>query len=567
MARLEILLRSRHTVPAAIAIVGVFTLFGFTSLSQARGEPPQVSGAAVVRRLQPAQYQNVIADVFGSDVIATGNFEPPIRRDGLLALGAASASITATGLKQYDAMAQSIARQVVDPQHRAALVPCSPAYPTMRDDKCAAGFLDAVGTLLFRRPLTAAQLSGYVKVAGNAADTLQDFYRGLERSLNLMLVSPDFLFIKDVVEPDPKKRGAFRLDSYSLASRLSFLFWNTSPDNQLLEAAGKGWLQTPRGLAREVDRLIASPRLADGVRAFFSDMYGFEEFDTLAKDTSIYPKFAAKLVEDAKEQTLRTIVDHVVTRNGDYRDLFTTRRTFLTPQLAALYQVTVNPNPANDFANGVPAQWVAYEYPEGDPRVGLFTQAGFAALHSHPGRSSPTLRGKAIRELFLCQKVPPPPPNVDFAVVQDTNNPVFRTARDRVQAHLGSPVCAGCHKITDPIGLALENFDSDGAFRTTENRVKIDTSGELNGVQFADAAGLARAIHDSPALTSCVVSRLYSFAIGKTADAGDTALIRRFQSDFAAQGHRLPDLMRLIALDEAFQRVPLATTGDESMKK
>ncbi len=556
----------RPTISTFLGIAAALTLLSSASVSRARDEP-SAGGAAVVRRLQPTQYQNIISDVFGRDVIASGNFEPPVRQDGLLALGATSASITATGFKQYDAMAQAVAKQVVDEQHRAALIPCTPASPKMRDDKCAAIFLESVGTLLFRRPLSAAQLGGYVKVAADSADKLQDFYKGLERSLNLMLISPDFLFVKDVVEPDRKSRGQYRIDNYSLASRLSFLFWNTSPDNQLLLAASKGQLQTPRGLAREVDRLVSSPRLADGVRAFFSDMYGFEEFETLAKDTSIYPKFAAKLVEDAKEQTLRTIIDHVVVRNADYRDLFTTRRTFLTPQLAALYQVTVNPNPANDFANGVPAQWVPYEYPEGDPRVGLFTQAGFAALHSHPGRSSPTLRGKAIRELFLCQKVPPPPPNVDFAVVQDTNNPVHRTARDRVQAHLGSPVCAGCHKITDPIGLALENFDSDGAFRTKENQVDIDTSGELNGVRFADAAGLAQAIHDSPALTSCVVSRLYSFAVGKAADAKETGTLRQFQASFAERGYRLPELMRSIALSEAFQRAPGVMTGIEMAEK
>jgi hypothetical protein len=400
-----------------------------------------------------------------------------------------------------------------------------------------------------------------VKIAGDSADTLQDFYAGIETSLNVMLVSPDFLFIKDVVEADRKNRGQYRIDGYSLASRLSFLFWNTGPDDQLLQAAAKGQLHTPRGLAREVERLVSSPQLAEGVRAFFTDMYGFEEFETLAKDTTIYPKFATKLVEDAKEQTMRTILDHVVVRKGDYRDLITTRRTFLTPQLAALYQVTVNPNPGNNFANGLPPQWVAYEYPEGDPRVGIFTQAGFAALHSHPGRSSPTLRGKAVRELFLCQKVPPPPPNVDFAVVQDTHNPVFRTARDRVQAHLGSPVCAGCHKITDPIGLALENFDSDGTFRTKENSVDIDTSGELNGARFSDAAGLAQVIHDSPALTSCLVSRMYSFALGKAAGPGESQALRQFQAAFADQGYRVPDLMKIIAMSEAFQRAPSAMTG------
>src|SRR6185503_18624306 len=141
------------------------------------------------------------------------------------------------------------------------------------------------------------------------------------------------------------------------------------------------------------------------------------------------------------------------------------------------------------------------------------THVSFLASHAHPGRSSATRRGKALRELLLCQPVPLPPPNVDFSVLNDPTSP-FKTARDRVNFHLQNPVCAGCHKITDPMGLALENFDGAGAYRAEEKGQEIDASGAFDGKPFTGAVGLGKALHDNPALTSCLVKRAYSYGSG-----------------------------------------------------
>jgi hypothetical protein len=182
----------------------------------------------------------------------------------------------------------------------------------------------------------------------------------------------------------------------------------------------------------------------------------------------------------------------------------------------------------------------------------------FTALHSPPGRGSPTIRGKALREVILCQRVPPPPGNVEFKIVQDTNNPLYKTARDRLKAHATNPVCAGCHKIMDPIGLALENFDGAGAFRTTEQGVKIDTSGTLDGVAFSNAVELGKAIHDNPNTTSCLVNRLTSYAVGQ--QIKQDAWLKELQQRFAADGYRLPALMREIALSDNFFAVAAPET-------
>ena len=505
-------------------------------------EPASTGGPVSVRRLTQEQYRNVIADVFGTTVKVGGRFEPEVRDGGLLALGTSKVSVTAAGLEQYDTLARDVAGQVVSPEHRGTLIGCKPADEKAADDACAGQFLAKAGRLLYRRPLSKDELALQVKVANESAGKLGGFYPGLQMSLAGMLVSPPFLFRE---ENAVAAKGGQQLDAWSKASRISFLLWNTGPDDTLLTAAEKGELDSQKGLEKQVDRMLNSPRVEQGVRAFFADMLGFDGFATLAKDPQIFPKFSSSVTVDAQEQTLRTITDHLLTQKADYRDLFTSRKTFLTPVLASIYRVPV----VGDEG------WVAYEFPKGDPRGGLLAQVSFVALHSHPGRSSPTLRGKALREVLLCQKVPDPPGNVDFKFVQDTNNPDFKTARARLTQHSQDATCAGCHKIMDPLGLAMENFDSSGGFRTTENGAPIDGSGELDGVKFTDANGLGQAVHDSPALTNCIVNRVYGYAAGHLAGKAEADYIAYLEKGFASSGHRFPDLLRRIAVSETFYRI------------
>jgi hypothetical protein len=546
------LAQPRRSVPslaatAALLVATVVIASGRLPLM----EPDSPGGKAMVRRLMPDQYRQIITDVFGADIKLGGRFEPDVRYNGLLALGSSRVSLTGTGLEQFDVMARTIARQVVDERHRDALVGCRPADPARPDEACARQFIQRAGRLLYRRPLTAEEADRRVKAAGTAAETLGSFYDGLGLSLAGMLESPQFLFRREVAEPDPGHPGKWRLDAWSTASRLSFFLWNSAPDGALLAAAESGELQTREGLSRQVERLPASSRLENGVRAFFADMLEFDRFGTLAKDPAIYPKFTSQAALDAQEQTLRTIVDQLLVRQDDYRDLFTTRRTFLTPMLGTIYGVPV----AKTTANGAVDAWVPYEYPAGDPRAGLLMQVSFVALHSHPGRTSPTLRGKALREILLCQKVPDPPGNVNFTVVQDTSNPVYKTARARLSAHATDASCTGCHKVIDPMGLAMENFDSAGGYRTQENGEAIDASGVLDGIDFKDAAGLGRAVHDNPSTPSCLVDRVYAYAAGRPAAKEEADWVAYLKSRFAAEGYRLPALLRRIAMSAAFTRV------------
>jgi hypothetical protein len=302
--------------------------------------------------------------------------------------------------------------------HRDFLLPCRPRSTTEADTECATTFLRDSGRLLFRRPLSDGRLGEVVAIAERAARETEDFYQGLALALETLLISPEFLFIIDRSEPDPDRPGEERLDAYSLASRLSFFLWNSGPDEALLRAAESGALHSTRGRAEAVDRLLASPRLEAGMRAFFDDMLAFDDFDSLAKDPVVYPMVTAKTLVDAREQTLRTIIDHLLTQEADYRDLFTTRKTYMSMALAAVYGTPTGEG------------WVEHEFSDDSHRRGLLTHVSFLAANSHAVRSSPTLRGKAMRELLLCQHVPEPPPDVDFSKLEDAGD--VATARERL---------------------------------------------------------------------------------------------------------------------------------------
>lgn len=536
-------------------MVGVIFIAGCTPSSDrssaAGSRVSDAGGPPVMRRLTQSQYEQVIRDVFGPTVELGGRFEPDPREGGLLAVGAGKVSVTTSGLQQYDIMARSVAAQVTGEERRDTMIACKPANVDAPDEMCARQFLSKVGRLLYRRSLTEGELSVRVANANSAAEKLGSFYEGLEMGLAGMLVAPQFIFRQETAEPDPESRGHFRLDAYSKAARLSFFLWNSAPDEQLLSAAESGELHDNDGVARQVERMVASPRLKTGVRAFFADMLEFNKFDELSKDAEIFPKFNFIAAEDAKEQTLRTIVDHLITQDRDYRDLFTTRKTYLTRLLGALYRVPVIS----------PSGWESYEFSEEAQQAGILTHASFVALHSHPGRTSPTLRGKALREVLLCQKVPDPPGDVNFNIVQDTAHPDYKTVRQRLDAHAGEPMCVGCHKITDPMGLALENFDTIGGFRTTENGAAIDTSGALDGVEFENAAGLGQVVRDHPAATSCLVNRVFSYGVGRAPTESEKEWLNAsLEKSFEQEGFRFRQLLRRLATSDTFFRISSAET-------
>ncbi len=532
--------------------VALIAAFATTACSP---KAPEVTGGApIVRRLTDAQYRNIITDVFGPEIVVSGEVDPIDRMKGLIAVGASFASIMPTGFERYDGRARSVAAQVVAERNRDVLIPCRPADAAKADEACAKQFLSQAGRFLLRRPLTDSQLTRYVTIA-NAGAAQFGFYDGMGSALTAILVSPSFLYVKDQVEADPARAGAARLDAYSKAARLSFLLWNSTPDAALLTAAETGALHKANGLRDETRRLLASPRVERGTRAFFADMLNLDRLETMQKDSTIYPSFSLAAAKDAGEQTLRTISDFLVGKDGDYRNLFTLRETYVTAALGLVYQIPV-PDPTG---------WAKFTFAPEDRRAGLQNQLSFVALHSHPGKSSPTLRGRAIRELLMCQNIPDPPGDISFQAFNDPNNP-NATARERLAAHSTEPSCAGCHKLMDPIGLTMETFDGAGMLRTTENDHTIDATGDLDGVKF-EGEGLGKVLHDNPATTSCVVMRAFEYALGRPASKEERPWLEYFDKSFVGDKYRFLKLMEKIATSPQLYAVVPPQTDKVAMAK
>jgi hypothetical protein len=513
--------------------------------------PADPPGESRLHRLTRSQIHSSLVDLFGDSIVLPQKLEPDTAIEGLIAIGASRTSISPRGVEQAEQAAYDVAAQVMEPgPRRDALVPCSPAGPV--DPVCAAAALEPLGLRVWRRPLTVDEREHLLKLAGQAATTLGDFYDGLEFPIAALLQSPSFLFRTELGEPDPDAPDRLRYTDYEMASRLSFFLWNTTPDDDLLAAAARGELTRVDGLRAQAERLVASPRARAAVRAFFSDLYELHRLDDLVKDPTLFTHMSSEVGPAAREETLRGIEHLVFAEQGDYRDLLTTRRTFLNRKLASIYNVSA---PAREGFGAI-------EWPADSARRGLLGQLSVLALHSHPVASSATKRGKFVRKVLLCAQILPPPVDVNTALPEPSGE--TRTLRERVAEHLTNPACAGCHRYMDPIGLGLENFDALGRYRTTDNGEPIDPSGELDGTDFADAVALGQVVRDHPDFTPCLVKNLYRYATGHLEGAGERAMLAGLAESFAAHEHRLLPLLIDVVLSDGFRYAVPAPPQDES---
>lgn len=499
-------------------------------------EPAAQAPEPVLRRLTEGEFRASIADVLGPDILIS-SLEPDHAEGGLLAIGASGEAISPRGVEQYEAAAQSIAEQAMAAPE--GLLPCAPSGAV--DEGCAAMAIDALGRRLYRRPLDADERAALVGLATEAASTLGDFHEGLAMALGAMLQSPSFLYRVELGEADPAGGGRYRYTDWEMASRLSYFLWHSTPDDALLDAAAAGELTTEAGLAAQVDRMLASPRARAGFRAYIDELLALYELDHLIKDPTIFPQMRADLGESAREETLRAVEALVFDRGADFRGWLTTPDTFVNTTLAMLYAV---PAPSLDGFG-------ATTLPSDGQRAGLLGQAAVLAKYAHPVSSSATKRGVFVREVLMCQDIPAPPANVNTSLPEPS--PDSATLRDRVAVHLEEPTCAGCHRLTDPIGLGLENFDGLGVFRETEAGARIDPSGDLGGVPFMNARQLGAVISKDPAFSHCMAESVFSYAVGHRPSEGEEDVVDWLDARFAEEGFAMVPLLRQIALSDAFR--------------
>ena len=501
---------------------------------------PDTAAQTGAQRLTVPQYGNTIRDIFGKDINVPTAIEADAALDGFVAIGASVSTISPSGVEKYEKAAFAIAQQVIaDDAHKAVVLQCKPTGPD--DMACAKETVTRLGKKLYRRQLTDAETTRLTNIFMQASAALGGFDRGLEYAIAAMLQSPHFLYRPQVGEADPAHAGQLRYTSLEMASRLSYFLWNSTPDDELLAAAEKGDLVNDAALGAQIERMLASARAHEGLRAFVTDWLKLRELDNLNKDPTLFTYYSPDLGPMVREETLRLFEHLVFELDTDVREIMTTRQTFVNTKLASMYMIA---SPADEGFNLV-------KFPENSPRVGLLGHASILALHSHPRATSSTLRGKFIREGLLCDTIPPPPANVNTGLPEPSQT--ARTLRERMQPHLQDPVCKSCHILLDPIGLGLENFDAIGRYRAKEVGAVIDASGDLDGVKFADARALSKGIHDSPKFAPCIVRKVFSYATGfRPADA-DAATLRTLHWDFRDSGYRMKELLKLVAMSPAFR--------------
>ena len=427
---------------------------------------------------------------------------------------------------------------------RARIFACRPpaGASDAEAEECAAAIVAGLARRAYRRPVTVDDLEQLVSFyrRGYAAG---GFEAGVETALRALLASPEFLFR---IERDPEGAAPgepYRVTGLELASRLSFFLWSSLPDDELLDAAAAGKLRDPAALRAQARRMLADPRAATLTTNFASQWLHLRNLDAVRPDARLFPDFDDNLRQGFRRETellFRSILDE----DRSVVDLLTADYTFANERVARHYGF---PGIYGDHFRRV-------DLPEGSPRAGLLGHGSILTVTSYATRTSPVLRGKWILENLLGTPPPPPPANVPPLEETRSNTRVV-SMRERMAAHRRNPQCAVCHRIMDPAGLSMENFDAIGRWRDAEGGAAIDAAGNLpGGEDFDGVAGLRGALLERPEVfVGTVTEKLLTYALGRGLDHADAPAVRAIARAAAADGYRLSSLILGIVESTPFQ--------------
>jgi hypothetical protein len=401
----------------------------------------RVAGVGTVgaRRLSRNEYDNTLRDLLGDEsrsgfVKLPEDVLDPFDNDfttqqpsGILVEAAESLAFDAS------------ARLLADPAKRDAVIGCTPT--AAGDTACLRSFVISFGRRALRRPLTPAEIEQYVAFSAMSVEA-NDFYVGAGMVIAALLQDPEFLYRIERGTPVPHRKGMYRLNDYEVGTRLAYFIWGSTPDDELLDAAGRGELRTPEQVRRAAERMLADPRAKTRLDRFHAMWLGYQKLP-----------HAADLTASMRTETQKLVERIVFDEHRPWTDLFTTQETYIDARLADIYGM-----PVPDGGAG----WVTYAGPGN--RAGLLSTGAFLSVAGKFGDTSPTQRGRLIRERLMCQPVPPPPPNVN--VDEPPKSTTTSTCKiDRYAQHRADGSCFGCHNQMDPVGFGLENFDQQGRWR------------------------------------------------------------------------------------------------------
>ena len=443
---------------------------------------------------------------------------------------------------------------VSDWPQRHALVNCSGASPLGR--ACAQTIVTRLATAAFRRPLAPADMKSLMafydtgSAAARSASAAVRHESGVRSALEAILASPDFVFR---FERAPASAGdTYRVSDLDLASRLSFFIWSAPPDHELLSLASQGKLSDEAVLAREVRRMMADPRASTLATRFAAQWLRLSDLDKVQPDVRQYPNFDEQLRAAMRRET-ELLVENIVREDRSVLELFTADYTFVNERLAEHYEI---PNVAGPEFRRVPRT--------DEQRRGILGHSSVLMLTSHATRTSPVERGKWVMEVLLNQPPPPPPPGVpDFGATSEAKAGRLLTVRERMEEHRSNPTCNSCHKLMDPIGLALEHFDVTGNWRVRDNGAPIDSRADLwDGTQIETPADLRAALlRRQETLLRTFTRNLFAYGLGRRVEYYDMPTIRSIVRGAAANDNHLSSYIIGVVNSPAFrtQKVQVAT--------
>jgi hypothetical protein len=451
----------------------------------------------------------------------------------------------------------------IDATSRTRIFVCRPPDAN-EETACASRILSNLARKAFRRPVTAKDLAPLIEFynEGRKAGT---FERGIENALVAMLASAKFLYRVEQPPANAKPASVFRLNGAELASRLSFFLWSSIPDDELLATAEEGKLNDPNVLEHQVRRMLADPRATTLTTNFAFEWLRVRDMDALEPDPYTYPAFDRPL-RAAFGREMEMFVDSVFRGDRSVVDLLSADYTFVNERLAAHYGV--------ENVRGDQFRRVTLSDPN---RFGLLGKGAVLMVTAYPNRTSPVLRGSYILENIAGTPPAPPPPNVaPFKENKEGEKP--KTIREIMEEHRANPTCNACHGVMDPLGFALENFDTIATYRTMDRftRTKIDTSGKLvDGTVVSGPSDLRNALLKHPEqFVQTLTEKLMTYALGRSLEYFDMPAVRKIVKDARRDDYRFSSIVMGIVTAPAFQssavepsKVEQVAANSEGLKK
>jgi hypothetical protein len=451
---------------------------------------------------------------------------------------------------------------------------CRPTGPG-DEEACARRILSALLRRAYRKPVTDANLENVLKLYRQARKE-GDFDAGIEMAVSAVLVNPQFLFRIEQDPPGTAARTPYRVSDLDLASRLSFFLWSTIPDDELLDLAERNELSKPAVFEKQVRRLLADERSRILATNFAVQWLHLRNLDSITPDLRLFPDFDDNLRTAFRTET-ELFVECVLREDRGVLDLLSADFTFLNERLANHYgiphvygdrfrKVSLSPSLALRAGSGAPTESVSEGQPlparrasEGLPapperqRGGLLRQGSVLMVTSYATRTSPVIRGKWILENLM--GTPPPPPPAEVPALKE--NPVGANLRirERLAQHRANPACASCHRLIDPVGFALEQFDAVGRWRDLDEGQPVDAAGGLpDGSKFEGVTGLEKALLDRPEwFVRTLTEKLFTFALGRAPEDFDAPAIRKIIREAQANNYRISELIVGLTTSTPFQ--------------